>query len=140
MTYDEIGIGTYDVKGIYKLENRIYIPSKVAELKLRFMATAHCETNGDRGREVSKNRLEEQVTWTELESDVDNFIGNCLHCIVSRSGGMIPRPLANSLHATKPNEVLQFDFLYMGRSNGREKYVLILKDDLSSYLFVFGVI
>jgi hypothetical protein len=33
------------------------------------------------------------------------------------------------LHASKPNEVIHFDYLYMGPSVDDAKYVLIVKDD-----------
>jgi hypothetical protein len=53
---------------------------------------------------------------------------------VATSGGIrTPRPLGESIHAERPNQVLHFDFLYMGVSNMGAKYVLILKDDFSGF-------
>lgn len=43
------------------------------------------------------------------------------------------RPLAMTLHATKPNDILHFDFLYMGNGGDGMKYLLVVQDDLSSY-------
>jgi transposase InsO family protein len=40
------------------------------------------------------------------------------------------------LHATKPNEVIHFDCLYMGPSVDDAKYVLIVKDDYSNYVWL----
>jgi transposase InsO family protein len=49
----------------------------------------------------------------------------------------VPRPLGTQLHATKPNEILHFDFLYIGLSRDRKyQYLLLLKDDLSGYLWL----
>ena len=48
-------------------------------------------------------------------------------------GAIAPRPLAHAMHATRPNEMLHFDFLYIGPSRRGFQCVLILKDDLSSY-------
>jgi hypothetical protein len=49
----------------------------------------------------------------------------------------VPRPLDTQLHAAKPNEILHFDFLYIGLSkDGKYKYLLLLKDDLSGYLWL----
>jgi hypothetical protein len=49
----------------------------------------------------------------------------------------VPRPLGAQLHATKPNDILPFDFLYIGLSRGRKyQYLLLLKDDLSGYLWL----
>jgi transposase InsO family protein len=49
----------------------------------------------------------------------------------------VPRPLGTQLHATKPNEILQFDFLYIGLSrDGKYQYLLLLNDYLSGYLWL----
>jgi Integrase core domain len=49
----------------------------------------------------------------------------------------VPRPLGMQLHATKPKEILHFDFLYIGLSrDGKYRYLLLLKDDLSGYLWL----
>ena len=71
-----------------------------------------------------------------MRSDVSIFVSNCVHCIMSKTGHKIPRPLPLTLHATKPNEVVNFDFLYLGQSHTEIKYVLVIKDDLSSYVWL----
>jgi Integrase core domain len=49
----------------------------------------------------------------------------------------VPRPLGTQLHAIMPNEILHFDFLYIGLSrDGKYQYLLILKDDQSGYLWL----
>ena len=50
-----------------------------------------------------------------------------------KSQHRIPRPIALTLHATRPNETIHFDFLYMGPGFDGFKYILVVKDDLSSY-------
>ncbi len=72
-----------------------------------------------------------------MEKDVDQLVRGCFHCIVSRSGGIIPRPLAHGLHGERPNEVLHADFLYMGPGIEGKKYILIIRDDLSSYVWLW---
>jgi hypothetical protein len=44
------------------------------------------------------------------------LVQNCLHCVATIPGDKVPRPLGTQLHATKPNETLHFDFLYIGLS------------------------
>jgi hypothetical protein len=47
------------------------------------------------------------------------------------------RAAEQQLHATKPNETLLLDFLYIGLSrDGKYQYLLHLKDDLSGYLWL----
>jgi transposase InsO family protein len=60
----------------------------------------------------------------------------CFHCIASASGEITPRPMGEALHASKPNEVIHFDYLYMGPSVDDVKYVLIVKNDYSNYVWL----
>jgi Integrase core domain len=49
----------------------------------------------------------------------------------------VPRPLGTQLHATKLDKILHFDFFYIGLSrDGKHQYLLLLKDDLSGYLWL----
>jgi hypothetical protein len=65
------------------------------------------------------------------------FVPNCLHCVATIPGDQVPRPLGTQLHAIKPNEILHFDFLYIGLSrDDKYQYLLLLKDDLSGYLWL----
>jgi Integrase core domain len=61
----------------------------------------------------------------------------CLHYVATISGDKVPLPLGTQLHATKPNEILHFDFLYIGLSTDwKHQYLLLFKDDLSGYLWL----
>jgi hypothetical protein len=72
-----------------------------------------------------------------MEKDVKVFVQNCLHCVAIIPGDRVPRPLGTQLHATKPNEILHFDFLCIGLSrDGKYQYLLFLKDDLSDSLWL----
>ena len=53
---------------------------------------------------------------------------------MTRSGELIPRPLATAQHGERPNEVLHMYFLYMGPGIDGKKYRLILRDDHSSHV------
>lgn len=57
-----------------------------------------------------------------------------MHCISTKPGTIVPRPLGSALHATKPNELFHFDFCYMMEASDDKKYELILKDDFSGYV------
>jgi len=41
------------------------------------------------------------------------------------------------MHVEKPNQILHFDFCYIGKSASDEVYIVILKDDFSSYSWFF---
>jgi hypothetical protein len=51
-----------------------------------------------------------------MAKDVKVFVQNCLHCVATMPGVKVPRLLGTQLHATKPNKILHFDFLYIGLS------------------------
>jgi hypothetical protein len=72
-----------------------------------------------------------------MANDVKVFLQNCLHFVAIILGDKVLRPLGMQIHATKPNEILHFDFLYIGLSrDGKYQYKLLLKDDLSRYLWL----
>jgi hypothetical protein len=61
-----------------------------------------------------------------MAQDVKVFVQNCLHSVANIPEDKVPRPLGAQLHATKPNEILHFDFLYIGLSRDRKYQYLLL--------------
>jgi len=113
-----------------------WIPNDCVELKLRLLTIAHAGAAGHRGADPTWHALREEFTWTDLRDDVRSFVSSCLLCVLSKSGNKVPRPLSTTLHATKPNEVIHFDYLYLGEGEDDHKYVLVVKDDLSGYCWL----
>ena len=72
------------------------------------------------------------------------FVRQCLHCADKRSGDVAPRPLGETVHGTVPNEVVHFDYLYVGESgpqasqglseDGGFQYILVIMDDLNNFV------
>lgn len=58
---------------------------------------------------------------------------------MGKSGHRVSRPLSFTLHASKPNDAIHFDYLYMGDGIQGYEYILVIKDDLSSYIMLFLV-
>lgn len=71
--------------------------------------------------------------WKGLTADAQDFVSNFVICMLSRSGAKLPRPHVNTLHASQPNQVLHFDYLYLGDKQNDDRYLLVVKKDLSSY-------
>lgn len=72
-----------------------------------------------------------------MKHNVRELTQSCIHCIVSRNGERIARPLATAIHGDQPSEVVHADILYMGPAEGSQlKYLLLIKDDLSSYTWL----
>lgn len=98
------------------------------------MIMALCGCDGHRKIKVTENKVRAELSWRDLRKDFKEFIQHCLHCNILRNGDRIPRPLATALYGQKPEEVVQMDFLYMAPAkNSKVKYVLVLKDNLTSY-------
>ena len=81
-----------------------------------------------------------------MEVHETEFVKQCLHYMDSKAGENIPRPLGETVHGTRPGEVLYFDYLYVGDSGplgkdgldegDRLKYILIMMDYLSNFVWL----
>jgi hypothetical protein len=124
------------------MNNELRISERAVELQLSLCEEAHFRSAGHRAYEATLGTIKEYVGWTTLENDIKVLVQNCLHCMATIPGHKVPRwvhssTLGTQLHATKPNEILHFDFLYIGLSrNGKYHYILLLKDDVSGYLWL----
>jgi hypothetical protein len=97
-------------------KNALWIPERAVDLQLRLCVEAHCHSAGHRAYEATHGAIKEYVAWTAMVKDVKVFLQNCLHCVATIPGNKVPRPMGTQLHATKLNEILNFDFLYIGLS------------------------
>lgn len=113
-----------------------WIPDDAVDLKLRLLTIAHSGTAGHRGVDPTWHALRNQFSWTDQRDDVRNFVSFCLLCLLSKTGNKIPSPLSSTIHASRPNEVIHFDYLFLGQSEKEEKYAMIGKDDLSGYIWL----
>ena len=78
-----------------------------------------------------------------MESYVREFVRQCLHCVDTRAGEIVPRPYGETVHGTAPGEVVRFDCLHVGSSGpeGNEvlseedafRNILVIMDDLSNF-------
>lgn len=113
-----------------------WIPDDANELKLRILTIYHTGRSVHRGADSSWNVLREQFYWTNQWDDVRTFVSSCVLCLFAKSGHKVPRPLCTTLHASKPNQVIHFDYLFLGESDTDKKYALVVKDDLSGYCWL----
>ena len=108
------------------------------------LAEATISTIGHRGVSPTLFRLKEYCVWSHMESHVREFVRQCLHCVDTRAGEIVPRPYGDTVHGTTPGEVVHLDFLYI-RSSGPEgsaglpeedgfRYTLVIMDDLSNFV------
>jgi hypothetical protein len=123
--------------GLYRTSSdQVWIPSSASELQLRICVVSHTGLGGHRGFKTTLGTIQSCFSWPTINEDVQSFCNSCLHCRSTIGGDRTTRPLGEAIHATLPNEVIHFDFLFMGPSDVGYKYVLLIKDDLSSYLWL----
>ena len=82
--------------------------------------------------------LARRFYWRGITRDVKDFCLQCLHCVTTRGGNRVPRPLGVAAHAASSNLILHWDFLFVQRAEqGVSKhgysYILCLKDGYDSY-------
>lgn len=121
---------------VYTSGNKVYITIASDKLKLSILVMAHCGEAGHWGQEVTLKRIQSYLTWKGLRDDVRTFVQKCIHCEATKGSIRVPRQMSHTLHATEPNQILYFDYLYMGAGENGYKYILILKDDFSSYVWL----
>ncbi|KAE9002974.1 hypothetical protein PR003_g16189 [Phytophthora rubi] len=119
--------------GLLMIDDKIWVPSEAKDLMQRLCIVAHCGAQGHRGQHAMVAHLRRLFAIEHLSAVVSSFVGQCLLCLHSRGGKIIPRPWGETIECSSRNEVLHFDFLYMGESYGQSKYLLVLKDHATHY-------
>ena len=80
-----------------------------------------------------------------MEKDLAKFVHQCLHCVDSKAGNAMPRPLGDLVYGTEVDDVLYFDNLSFGKSDaidtgglvdGDYKHVLVLMNDASRFIWL----
>lgn len=125
---------TLDEDGFVRINQKMWVPDDANKLKLRIIIEGHCGSAGHRRKDAVENIVCGDFEWRDIKRDVREFAKECPHCIVSKTGRRLPRPLVTALHRQKPNKVVYMDFLWKGSCDKDGlNYVLVLKDDLSAY-------
>ena len=112
----------------------IFVPKDEDKLKLRIMIAGHAGLSGHRGYKTTQRNIKNHFWWKNIDAEIKAFCLSCIHCLITHTGQLIPRPLGHTLHAEKPNEIIHFDFCYITPGENGFDYVLILKDDLSGFV------
>jgi transposase InsO family protein len=115
-----------------------WIPDEASDMQLRLCVIAHTGPSGHRAIAATLNALRSCFHWSTMTSDVQAFVRACIHCLSTVGGGKVPRPFGPAVHGTKPNDLLQFDYIELGPSQAGDKYVLMLRDDHSDYKWFFA--
>ena len=117
---------------------QVYVPDG-RDLRLKVLILAHSGVMGHRGVEHTVRVVKTHFLWEDVEKDVKTFIKACALCLPT-SSGKVPVPLASTLHTSVTNRLLHADFMFMAalreRSSHGYRYVLVVKDDASGYVWL----
>jgi len=118
------------------INDRVYVPD-VRHLRLRLCIAAHQGVAGHRGAHVTSGWLSAQYVWATMSRDVREFCLSCLMCMKTRGAFSVPRPWLDTMHATRPNQVIYFDYTFI-REAGADTpdgytHVLVLTDGYSKF-------
>ena len=115
----------------------IWIPDDSTDIQLRLCIIAHTGPSGHRGVRPSLTLLRQQFFWSTMAEDVKTFIASCIHCLSTVGGEKIPRPFGPAVHGTKPNDLVQFDYIEIADAANGDKYILMVRDDHPDYKWLF---
>ncbi|POM62866.1 LOW QUALITY PROTEIN: hypothetical protein PHPALM_27929 [Phytophthora palmivora] len=107
-----------DDNGVLVVGDRLWVPEMEVALLQRILIVAHCETQGHRGIEPMMTTMTAIFEIANLTQVCRRFLSKCLLCKHVKGGNIIPRPWGPTYDAKKRNELLHFDFLYLGDSMG----------------------
>jgi hypothetical protein len=135
-------ITTYDLhKDIDDAYNtstgQLFVPD-TQFLRLRLCIVAHQGMAGHRGIDTTMHWLTEKFWWPTITRDVNVFCRTCLQCQYARGGKTVPRPFLDTFRATRANQQLHFDYMYIrppteSTPNGYS-YVFVLLDGFSKFV------
>lgn len=49
----------------------------------------------------------------------------------------MPHPFGPAVYSNSPNDLVQFDYVELGVTDDREKYLLMIRNDYSEYFWIF---
>ena len=120
----------------FRRSNAIWIPDRATSLQLRLLIISHCGIGGHRASDSTRDKLAGRYAWKTLRADVKQFVQTCFHCVATNTPDRMPRPMGHQIHSTTPNEVIHFDYLFIGEAKEGYEYIVIIKDDFSGYVWL----
>jgi transposase InsO family protein len=127
--------------GVTYFANKIWLPRLAVDLQVRFCILAHCGPAYHKDYNTTYKFLSDVVFWESREADFKKFYRSCLPCASVNGSKEILRPFGETIPATSPNSVLEFDFLHVNKlpvsgTTHLYEYILVLKDKFSKFVWL----
>jgi hypothetical protein len=108
-TREELGLRMQEGILVAPTGDAVFVPDNPPHLRIRLMLVGHAGAAGHRGIRATQEVVTARFWWPNARCEVDKFVRQCLLCVKSRGGGMVPRPMGEQLRASAPREMLHFD-------------------------------
>lgn len=126
-----------DPDGVIYFDDAVWVSGN-SDLRTRLLAVAHTGCAGHRMASVSIDMLKEHVYWKDMDAEVLTFARDCLGCLKTKTGAVIPRPFGERLFPTRRNQVISLDYMYIEAASQKGphsfEYVLVMKDEYSGFV------
>lgn len=106
---------------IYTQSGQIWLPQEANDLPLRLLVIDHTSARGHRGQSATISAFPNRFSWDTLETDSKIFVSSCIHYLSTTGGEKVPRPVGPAMFGTKPNNLLQFDYLDLANSSNGDR-------------------
>jgi len=131
--HSRLRVALDEVDGVLTAEGRPWIPNGAKELLAWIFVVAHAGAQGHRGQESMQALLQQRFWIARVVEKVAKFVRDCLLCKHVKGPRIISRPYGPTIVATRRNEALHWDFLFLGSGYGDTAYLLVVKDELTHY-------
>ncbi|CAI5746325.1 unnamed protein product [Peronospora destructor] len=98
------------------VEGKVWLPPDADHLIMRVFIVAHCAVREHRGVHVMVNIIKREFMVDNLQRRVQAFVKKCLLCRHVKGQLIVQRDWSTADVATKRNETLLMDYLYLGDS------------------------
>jgi hypothetical protein len=114
-----------------------WLPRQATAAHVSACVLAHSSGSGHCSIAETQERVATWFDFVGRSEAVHKFVASCLHCLCTRKGTVMPRPLASTMHGRYFGHVLRMDFLYLPLSDGISvrdsavpyEAILVMRDD-----------
>jgi hypothetical protein len=135
---EKVGAKFDNVDRVWKKGHLVVIPP-IGDLRAALIVSAHSGLGGHRGVETTLKALGAVVFWTNMEKDVNSFVKECIHCL-EKVSHLQDRPWGLPPMPQERNDIVSFDYLFLGPGRDGFQRVLVVTDKLTSYTHLYPAV
>ena len=116
---------------------KCWLPRQATAAHVSACVLAHSSGSGHCSIAETQERVATWFDFVGRSEAVHKFVASCLHCLCTRKGTVMPRPLASTMHGRYFGHVLRMDFLHLSLGDGVSvrdsavpyEAILVMRDD-----------